>query len=72
MKIELTMYDAKVCAPIKSGTYFTVHEAGCANLFYSKRHGAWNCTDDEDTPQHELFPNYWANEQVTSDTVQNK
>ena len=69
MKIELEMYDARVCAPLKSGTYFTTHEAGASNLFYSKKHGAWNSTDDEETPAHELFPEYWANVQVTSDII---
>ena len=70
MKIELEMFDAKKCAPIKSGTYFTVYEHGCGNMFYSKKHGAWNCCDHEEKPEHEMFPTHWASVQVKSETVE--
>lgn len=66
---EIELYDAKVTAPIKSGTYFVISDTGAQNLFYSRRHGGWNMTDDQETREYELFVDYWANLELQTDNA---
>ena len=65
----IELYDAKVCAPLKSGTYFTISDTGACNLMYSRKHGGWNITDCSETRECELFPDYWANIELRTDNV---
>lgn len=64
------VYDAKVCAPIKSGDYVALDKYGIQILSYSRKHNAWNCHDHQTEPTHQLFPDYWGNLHLTSEDVE--
>ena len=66
---EIELYDAKVTAPINSGTYFTISDTGARNLFYSRKHGGWNMIDSQEDRKNELFVDYWANIELQTDNA---
>lgn len=48
--MQIKWYDAKKCDPIKSGEYLAKYggynSVHIESLYYSKKHGAWNCLDE--------------------------
>lgn len=64
------VYDAKVCAPVKSGDYVVLDKYGIKIMSYSQKHNAWNCHDHEVEPEHQLYPDFWGNLKLTRDDVE--
>jgi len=69
MEIRIELFDAKKCAPVESGNYFTVTKNGAMNLTYSRKHNAWNVNDFSENTETEIFPLWWSPMPITGEKI---
>lgn len=57
--VKVTFYDAKVCAPLKSGKYLCFLDTYYMSLEWSAEFHGWNVHTDG-SRENEIFPTAWA------------